>query len=240
MVADIIGLIFAALIAIFCTYMAIRVQRRNNKKKRLAVQQQEAEATATNDVPEDNNAASEEEDYQKRRERRYAEYQEYVKNEKASIVAGFLYASIDLETITNIYEVEKKIDSYNYERNELLSMGDSDLYVKQGIAEYNRKRKEGVYETRRATIKDDAHIITEHRALTDITPYIVQGINGFERYWDRELTLYKRKSYYLKRVDYLVEHIGELLQKPYIQNNITAVNMLHDLRQKYDRLREQQ
>ena len=105
------------------------------------------------------------------------------------------------------------------------------------MGNFSKLRKDGVYTTRRATIKNDAHLIIEHQNIIDRSSYIIQACNNYEAYWDSELTRYKRKDAYLNRIDYLINYTTELLQKWYVRDNQMVEQKILQLRQKYIQMR---
>jgi len=227
-----------------CLYMTVKIYKRNKKDKTKTISditfslenepiheisEMEKEIIEIKDI--------EETPYEERREKSYASYKNLVKGRKTHVVASFLHACIALEYMPSIYDFEKKFENYDECRKELLLIGDYEFYVKQGIALYNKLRKEGIYTTRRATIKNDAHLIIEHLNIIDRTPYIIRACNNYEAYWDNELTKYKRKSAYLNRIDYLINYTTELLQKWYIKDNQTVQQQILQLQQKYIQMR---
>lgn len=219
--------------------MAVKVHKQNKEKKDNINDFQESPTSPTKElsapiylnkeIVEDKQEPS----YKERREKSYADYQNLIKSKKTGIVAQFLHAYIDLESTSSLYELEKKFDNYDECRRELLLIGDSEFYVKQGIALYNELRKEGVYATRRATIKNDAHLIIEHQVITDKTPYIIRACNVFEAYWDGELAKYIRKNAYLNRIEYLINYTTELSNRKYITDSQLAFQRVQQLKLKY-------
>lgn len=228
----------------FCLYMAVKIHKRNKKEKTkiisdITVSLENKSIYETPEIEKETIEIKEDEktSYKKRREKSYDNYKNLIKGKKTHTVASFLHACIDLESMPSIYDFEKKFENYDECRKELLLMGDYEFYIKQGIALYNELRKDGVYTTRRATIKNDAHLITEHLNITNRTPYIIQACNNHEAYWDNELTKYKRKSTYLNQIDYLINHTTELLQKWYVKDNRMAQQKILQLQQKYIQMR---
>lgn len=228
---------------VICLYMAIKVHKRNKEKKDGAGDFQESIISPIKElsmsVYQNKELAGDEKNtlYRERKEKSYADYQVLTKRKKTGIVAQFLYTCIDLESAPSLYELEKKFDTYDEYRKELLLMGDSELYVKQGIVLYNKLRKEGVYTTRRATIKNDAHFIIEHPVITNKSLYIIQACDAFEAYWDSELTKYTRKNAYLNRIEYLINYAAELSKKKYIKDNPPALQRVQQLKLKYTEIR---
>ena len=242
---DILYLYLSGLLVVFCLYMAVKIHKRNKKEKTkiisdITVSLVENEPIyETPEIEKKIIGIKEDEkiSYKERRENSYADYKNLIKDKKTHTVASFLHACIDLESIPSIYDFEKKFKNYDECRKELLLIGDYEFYIKQGIALYNKLRKDGIYTTRRATIKNDAHLIIEHLNIIDRSPYIIQACNNYEAYWDSELTKYKRKSAYLNRIDYLINYTTELLQKWYIKDNLTVQQKILLLQQKYIQMR---
>lgn len=224
--------------------MAAKIHKRNKREKtksisEIAVSLENKPIYETPEAEKKTIETKEDEkpSYKERREKSYADYKNLIKGKKTHTVASFLHACIDLESMPSIYDFEKKFENYDECRKELLLIGDYEFYIKQGIALYNKLRKDGSYTTRRATIKNDAHLIIEHLDITDRSPYIIQACNNYEAYWDSELTKYKRKSAYLNRIDYLINYTTELLQKWYIKDNQMAQQKILRLQQKYIQMR---
>lgn len=242
--SDILYLWLSGVLVIFCLYMAIKIHKKNKKKKAKAFSEFTVplENKPTNEIhgKEKDTIEIKEVDktsYNERREKSYTSYGNLIKSRKTHVVASFLHACIDLEYMPSIYDFEKKFENYDECRKELLLIGDYEFYIKQGIALYNKLRKDGVYTTRRATIKNDAHLIIEHQNIIDRSSYIIQACNNYEAYWDSELTRYKRKDAYLNRIDYLINYTTELLQKWYVRDNQMVEQKILQLRQKYIQMR---
>lgn len=236
-------IILYLVIAAFCVYMAVKVHKRNKCAKSDINTNEDSVQSNQDTCTESSNHTietdkEESNTFNERREIIYSRYQDLVKQKKAHAVSSFLYACLNLEAVSNLYELEKVFRNYDDSRRELLLMGDSEFYVKAGINLYNKMRKEGIYTTRRATIKNDAHLIIEHKPISDKTPYIIQACNGFESYWDGILNTYKHQSARLNRIDYLIDCLDDFSQKSFVKDSQEATHKVLQLRQKYIDMRD--
>lgn len=183
-------------------------------------------------------STSSKEEREKAKEKRMLRYKRADKRERKLIIWRVLRYMItyrDLSSSSNFYEYKNNIASHNRAVEELKSSKLDVYHLEAAIRfcqiEYLCGRCD--YELTQEDIdlleNWETKTIDNNRILNDI-------LTTYKEYWDNVLDSYTRPSARIKRLQYLIQDLQEVMQMPFLQNTPNVLNNIKELQDYYQSL----
>lgn len=178
------------------------------------------------------------EEREKAKEKRMLLYKRADKRERKLIIWRVLRYMItyrDLSSSSNFYEYKNNIASHNRAVEELKISKPDKYHLEAAIRfcqiEYLCGRCD--YELTQEDIdlleNWETKTIDNNRILNDI-------LTTYKEYWDNVLDSYTRPSARIKRLQYLIQDLQEVMKMPFLQNTPNVLNNIKELQDYYQSL----
>ncbi len=172
------------------------------------------------------------------KEKRALRYKRADKRERKLIIWRVLRYMItyrDLSSSSNFYEYKNNIASHNHAVEELKISKPDKYHLEAAIRfcqiEYLCGRCD--YELTQEDIdlleNWETKTIDNNRILNDI-------LTTYKEYWDNVLDSYTRPSARIKRLQYLIQDLQEVMKMPFLQNTPNVLNNIKELQDYYQSL----
>ena len=172
------------------------------------------------------------------KEKRELRYKRADKRERKLIIWRVLRYMItyrDLSSSTNFHEYKNNIACHNHAVEELKTSKPDEYHLKAAIRfcqiEYLCGRCD--YELTQEDIdlleNWETKTIDNNRILNDI-------LTSYKEYWDSVLDSYNRPSARIKRLQYLIQDLQEVMKMPFLQNTPNVLNNIKELQDYYQSL----
>lgn len=150
-------------------------------------------------------------DLRARRARRYRRFDRLMRHKKIWAVLNYAKSLEAIYDSSNFYDLEKALIEY---QNAFARFEDPDFHPSEGEIQCafrfcDIQNCMGICE-HRLTETDKQSISNWNTYSLDFTNILETVSKRFITYWDETLDTYKKKNAYLKRLDYLINHLNEV------------------------------
>lgn len=172
------------------------------------------------------------------KEKRELRYKKADKRERKLIIWRVLRYMItyrDLSSSSNFYEYKNNLASHNHAVEELKTSKPDKYHLEAAIRfcqiEYLCGRCD--YEL----TQEDIDLLENWETITIDNNRILNDIlTSYKEYWDNVLDSYTRPSARIKRLQYLIQDLQEVMKMPFLQNTPNVLNNIKELQDYYQSL----